>query len=93
MGSLFEIVLLHLWGTGKLSYFVNWRDHPWSIAFWLFGMYYWRDTHFYWIHRAMHPWRVEGIPDIGKWLYVKVHSLHHKSTNPSAWSGIAMHPL
>ena len=76
-----------------MSYFENWREHPWAILFWLFGMYFWRDTHFYLIHRAIHPWRLNGIPDLGRWLYRNVHSLHHKSTNPSAWSGIAMHPV
>lgn len=44
---------------------------------------YWRLTHFWFVHRMMHPWRTKWVPDIGKQLYKHVHSLHHKSYNPS----------
>jgi len=53
----------------------------------------WRVPHFHIIHRLMHPWRWNGIPDIGKFLYRKVHALHHKSYNPTAFSGTNMHPI
>merc|ERR1719198_1620571 len=58
---------------------------------------YWREIHFYWAHRGMHPWRdrknglLDG--DIGAWLYRHAHSLHHKSYNPGPWSGLSMHPI
>ena len=40
---------------------------------------HWRMPHFYLVHRMIHPWRLSGsIPDIGKFLYRHVHSLHHK---------------
>jgi len=52
-----------------------------------------RIPHFYVIHRLMHPWKTEVIPDIGKFLYKHVHSLHHKSYNPTAFSGTSMHPV
>lgn len=29
----------------------------------------------------------------GKILYKYVHSLHHKSYNPSTWAGLSMHPV
>ena len=45
------------------------------------------------MHRAMHPWKTTSIPDIGKFLYKQVHSLHHKSYNPTAFSGTNMHPV
>jgi len=60
---------------------------------WILTMPYWRIAHFYAIHRSMHPWKTQVIPDYGKVLYNLVHSLHHKSYNPSAWSGISMHPI
>lgn len=54
---------------------------------------HWRIPHFYCIHRFMHPWRITGIPDVGKFFYRNVHSLHHKSYNPTAFSGTSMHPV
>ena len=33
------------------------------------------------------------VSDIGKFLYRKVHALHHKSYNPTAFSGTNMHPI
>jgi hypothetical protein len=49
---------------------------------------YWRLTHFWFVHRMMHPWRTKWVPDLGKVLYKHVHSLHHKSYNPSTvWIG------
>lgn len=41
----------------------------------------------------MHPWKTDRFPDIGKFLYRHVHSLHHKSYNPTAFSGTNMHPV
>ena len=35
--------------------------------------------------------QVQGVPDVGKFLYRHVHSLHHKSYNPTAFSGTSMH--
>jgi sterol desaturase/sphingolipid hydroxylase (fatty acid hydroxylase superfamily) len=42
-----------------------------------------REIHFYAVHRAIH-WPP---------LYRAVHSLHHRNTNPSPWSGLSMHPV
>ena len=56
-------------------------------------MPYVRLTHFYMIHRGMHPLNTTIIPDFGKFLYTYVHKLHHKSYNPTALSGISMHPV
>ena len=58
---------------------------------------YWREFHFYWCHRMIHPWFKKGSPlksvDIGQFLYTHFHSLHHKSYNPGPWSGLSMHPV
>lgn len=40
------------------------------------------DAYFYWAHRAMHH----------KWLFKKMHLVHHKTTNPSPWAAFAFHP-
>ena len=42
-----------------------------------------RELHFYAVHRLIH-WPP---------LYRTIHSLHHRNTNPSPWSGLSMHPL
>ena len=67
-----------------------------------------RIPHFHAMHRAMHPWKTTSIPDLGKFLYrqvlndrsilqyflhIQVHALHHKSYNPTAFSGTNMHPI
>ena len=59
---------------------------------------HWRIPHFHLIHRMMHPWKWPvfdklGMGDFGKFLYKHVHSLHHKSYNPTAFSGTSMHPV
>ena len=33
------------------------------------------------------------VKDVGKFLYRHVHALHHKSYNPTAFSGTNMHPV
>lgn len=42
------------------------------------------DSWFYWTHRWMHSWKP---------LYRRVHSLHHESTVPTAFTGYAFHPV
>lgn len=94
MGTFFEVLMLHLYASGRAaSYYFDITSHPYSLAFWVFLMPIWRDGHFYAVHRFMHPWRTTAIPDFGKFMYKHVHSLHHKSYNPTAWSGISMHPV
>lgn len=43
----------------------------------------WQDTYFYWSHRLLHT----------RWLFRRVHFVHHRSRNPSPWTGYAFHPL
>lgn len=55
-----------------------------------------REPHFWLTHRIMHPWRIRGLStryDPGHYLYKYVHSLHHKSHNPTAFSGTNMHVI
>jgi len=40
------------------------------------------DAYFYWTHRVLHH----------RWLF-KVHSVHHRSRNPSPWAAYAFHPI
>eukprot|EP00939_MAST-03C_sp_MAST-3C-sp1_P000763 g763.t1 len=86
-----EIGLCHAWATGHFPY----RKDVFNLStlVWALTITHWRIPHFWCIHRMMHPWKVNGIPDVGKFLYYHVHSLHHKSYNPTAWSGTNMHPV
>jgi sterol desaturase/sphingolipid hydroxylase (fatty acid hydroxylase superfamily) len=91
--SALEIVVMRLWATGYLPYYAGFWQYPiWSVGL-IVTMPYWRLGHFFWIHRLIHPWRTKIVPDLGKILYRHVHSHHHKSPNPTAWSGISMHPV
>ena len=40
------------------------------------------DAYFYWVHRAMHT----------RWLFRRVHRLHHKSKTPTPWAAYAFAP-
>ena len=73
----------------------------WNVACVAF-VTYWRELHFYVVHRAIHPWSSDGMAtagrkcpwwDLGSPLYVHAHSWHHKSSNPGPWSGMSMHPI
>jgi len=79
----------------------------WVNILWIVLVTHWRVPHFYLIHRLMHPWKtakthggtggigmiMDMIPDIGRILYKYIHSIHHKSHNPTAFSGTSMHPV
>ena len=54
------------------------------------GLYYliaalllWHDFYFYWTHRLLHS----------RWLFRRVHGVHHRSRNPSPWAAYAFHPI
>lgn len=56
--------------------------HPVLFCLLMIAIPFWRNFHFYWIHRLIH-WKP---------LYDYVHYLHHKNVNVGPWSGMAMHP-
>lgn len=85
--------MMHLFASGRIPFYRTFWAYPiWSM-FQLLLIPYWRDFHFYWIHRMMHPWRIAWLPDVGQVLYTKFHSLHHKSYNTGPLSGLSMHPV
>ena len=76
--------VLYLWCAARHWVpLVGWGAHPVYCALWLCAIPFWREFHFYWVHRAIH-WPP---------LYKTVHYLHHKNSNPGPWSGLAMHPV
>ena len=97
-----EIWMCRLWATGAVKFQANMADTPWANVLAIATLTHWRVVHFWFVHRVMHDWKHKDsslwglggiIPDIGKVLYTHVHSLHHKSYNPTAFSGTNMHPV
>jgi len=107
ISSLFEAWTLYHWVQGSLGLpaGAHPRDSWWTnttTILWLLSMPYWRLGHFFFLHRGMHKWfpgrkaATAGewrCPDVGEFIYDFVHSLHHKAKNPTALSGISMHPV
>lgn len=95
--AAWQCVLTHLWAAGDLPFYNDFWAYPVYSLFVLAAVTYWREVHFYFAHRNMHPWwdRSYGIlqGDVGAFLYRHAHSLHHKSYNPGPWSGLSMHPV
>ena len=92
IAGLLEICLCHLWAAGQLS-LPSLAQSPLTNLVMALSLGHYRTPHFYLIHRLIHPWRTTQLPDLGKVLYRKVHYLHHKSYNPTAFSGTSMHPV
>lgn len=92
-----QCLLTWAWASGRLPMYTDFWSRPFFSVGLLMAVTFWREVHFYWCHRAMHPWwdRKNGLMngDIGAFLYRHAHSLHHKSYNPGPWSGLSMHPI
>lgn len=80
--TAYEVLFMWAYANQMIPY-LDWNTHPVYFILWLCIIPFWREFHFYWIHRLTH-WRP---------LYKYVHYLHHKNVNPGPWSGIAMHPV
>lgn len=78
----YEVVTMWLYANHVIPR-LDWATHPVAFVAWFFAIPVWREFHFYWVHRLIH-WKP---------LYKRVHYLHHKNSNPNAWSGMAMHPV
>lgn len=55
-----QCTLMWLWASGSLPVYTSfWNDSSFSVLYGLGFMKfitYFRELHFYWCHRAMHPW-------------------------------------
>lgn len=80
--TAYEVVTMWLYANHHLPY-MDGRRHPVFFALWILVIPFWREFHFYWIHRFIH-WKP---------LYKHVHYLHHKNVDVNPWSGMAMHPV
>lgn len=83
-----------IWTAYEVAYFygvnkgfiptMTWDiTNPYVFIGWLLLIPFWREFHFYWIHRLIHT----------PLLYKYVHYLHHKNWNTIPWSGMSMHPI
>lgn len=76
---------------------IHFHQYTFGFLLWTMSMLYWRIMHFWFIHRNMHPWweQKNGLRqgDVGAFLYRWVHKHHHRSSNPTAFSGISMTPV
>ena len=80
--TAYEVVTFWLYANGKIPY-LDFKEHPVYFVLLFLLIPFWREFHFYLIHRLIH-WKP---------LYNKVHYLHHYNINPGPWSGLAMHPV
>lgn len=90
--SLSTIIIFSLNGLGiytaiQLGWtkvYLEFHEYGWIyFVFSIILMIFFNDTYFYWTHRLMHHPRI----------FQYVHSVHHKSTNPSPWAAYSFHPL
>ena len=80
--TAYEVVSLWLFANNYIP-FVSWVDHPIYCVAIMILIPFFREVHFYLVHRLIH-WPP---------LYRAVHKLHHNNVNPGPWSGLAMHPV
>ncbi len=80
--TLYECGLWWGYANGWMPY-LDPAEHPILFCLLMMAIPFWRNFHFYWIHRLIH-WKP---------LYDYVHYIHHKNVNVGPWSGIAMHPV
>ena len=80
--SGYEAVTLWAWANHLIPY-VDFRSHPVYFVLVMIIVLFWRQFHFYSIHRLIH-WKP---------MFNLCHFVHHKNVNIGPWSGLAMHPL
>lgn len=76
--------VLMLWAyANSFGNWLDWASNPIWLAFLCLIVPVIHEFHFFCIHRLIH------VPVLYKWI----HSVHHKSSNPSPWSSLSMHPM
>ena len=80
--TAYECVMWWAYANGWMPY-LNPMEHPIWFCVIMLAIPFWRNFHFYWVHRLIH-WKP---------LYDYVHYLHHKNVNVGPWSGLSMHPI
>lgn len=82
--SMMGLLTYHLYVRNLTKIYLD--VHEFGITY-LFGSFLiivlFHDAYFYWTHRLLHS----------KWLFKRVHSVHHQSFNPTPWAAYAFHPI
>jgi Delta7-sterol 5-desaturase len=81
--SLVGLATYHLVRAGVLRVYRDLDSYgwPWWFASVALAIVI-HDAYFYWTHRALHS----------RWLFKRVHRIHHLSTSPSPWAAYAFSP-
>jgi lathosterol oxidase len=87
VGSLVSIAIFAVYGVisvlaerrGVIT--INWHPAPFTILVNLVLLTLWNEVHFYACHRFLHT----------RWLYRKVHAVHHRSIVPTPFSTFSFH--
>jgi sterol desaturase/sphingolipid hydroxylase (fatty acid hydroxylase superfamily) len=80
--TAYEVLVLHLYATGAVPW-VSFEASPVYLFALALVLPIFHEGHFFCIHRLIH-W-----PPLYRWI----HSVHHRSVNPSPWSSLSMHPV
>jgi lathosterol oxidase len=84
---IFAALGVLVWGLVMSGHMEVYQDPARHGKLWLWAslpaLILWHDFYFYWTHRLMHTRR----------LFRRVHSVHHRSRDPSPWAAYAFHPL
>ena len=84
---IFSCVGMTVFLARKSGLFQTYKDlHEHSMGYFFFSVFaaiLIHDTYFYWAHRFMHL----------KWVFPRVHKIHHLSNNPSPWAAFSFHPI
>ena len=75
--------VLTLWLDARGLVHLRWTLDGRRLLLDLVVMVAWNEVHFYACHRLLHT----------RWLYKKVHLVHHRSVRPTPWATYSFHPL
>lgn len=76
--------LIDLWKRGDIIIYHDFSQaaFPYHVVS-FFLLLFLHDTYFYWTHRLLHH----------PWAFKRIHSVHHESRRPTAWTAFSFHPL
>ncbi len=83
--AVMTVALYYAALRGWTRIYLNFSDYGWG---WFLGsfaaMLALHDAYFYATHRLSHRWR---------WLFRRVHRIHHQTSNPTPFADIMFHPV